>query len=88
MKRSTMLDRYKPFVGEDLLAQIYQAAEPLSGLRILHVNTTAQGGGVAELLHALIPVMDELGINNTWQVISLDDTSNLFTASRRSPARY
>jgi len=80
MKRSTLLDRYKPFVGEDLLAQIYQAAEPLSGLRILHVNTTAQGGGVAELLHALIPVMDELGIINTWQVISLDDTSNLFTA--------
>ncbi|TME57420.1 MAG: hypothetical protein E6I59_18250, partial [Chloroflexi bacterium] len=78
MKRSTMLDRYQRFVGEDLLERIYQAAEPLSGLRILHVNTTAQGGGVAELLHALIPVMDELGINNTWQVISLDDTSNLF----------
>ncbi len=80
MKRSTMLDRYQRFVGEDLLERIYHAAEPLSGLRILHVNTTAQGGGVAELLHALIPVMDELGINNTWQVISLDDTSNLFTA--------
>jgi trehalose synthase len=80
VKRSTMLDRYQRFVGEDLLERIYHAAEPLSGLRILHVNTTAQGGGVAELLHALIPVMDELGINNTWQVISLDDTSNLFTA--------
>lgn len=80
MKRSTMLDRYKRFVGEDLLERIYQAAEPLRGLRILHVNTTAQGGGVAELLHALIPVMDELGIINTWQVIPLDDTSNLFTA--------
>src|SRR6266516_3694242 len=77
MKRSTMLDRYQPFVGEDLLAQIYQAAEPLRGLRILHVNTTAQGGGVAELLHALIPVMDELGILNTWQVIPLDDAYNV-----------
>jgi trehalose synthase len=80
LKRSTMLDRYKRFVGEDLLERIYHAAEPLSGLRILHVNTTAQGGGVAELLHALIPVMDEIGIINTWQVIPLDDASNLFTA--------
>jgi len=75
-----MLDRYQRFVGEDLLERIYRAAEPLSGLRILHVNTTAQGGGVAELLHSLIPVMDELGIINTWQVITLDEASNLFTA--------
>src|SRR5436309_1121323 len=75
-----MLDRYQRFVGEDLLERIYHAAEPLSGLRILHVNTTAQGGGVAELLHSLIPVMDELGIINTWQVITLDEASNLFTA--------
>jgi trehalose synthase len=80
LKRSTLLDRYKRFVGEDLLERIYQAAESLTGLRILHLNTTAQGGGVAELLHTLIPVMDELGIINNWQVIPLDDASNRFTA--------
>src|SRR5712692_11796336 len=79
MNRSARLDRYKRFVGEDLLSQIYQLAEPLAGLHILHVNTTAQGGGVAELLHALIPVMEELGIRHTWKVVPLDDASNRFT---------
>ena len=80
MKRSTLLDRYARFVGEDLLAQVYRVAESLAGLHVLHVNTTAEGGGVAELLHALIPLMEELGIRHTWKVIPLDVASNLFTA--------
>jgi trehalose synthase len=80
MRRSAQLDRYKRFVGEDLLSEIYHIAESLAGLHILHINTTAQGGGVAELLHALIPPMEELGIRNTWKVVPLDDASNRFTA--------
>jgi len=80
MRRSARLDRYKRFVGEDLLSEIYHIAESLAGLHILHVNTTAQGGGVAELLHALIPPMEELGIRHTWKVVPLDDASNQFTA--------
>ncbi|HKF38909.1 MAG TPA: glycosyltransferase [Ktedonobacteraceae bacterium] len=81
MSRSDRLDRYKRFVGEGLLSQIYHVAESLAGLHVLHVNTTAQGGGVAELLHALIPVMEELGIRHTWKVVPLDEASNRFTAS-------
>ncbi len=80
MKRSPQLDRYRRFVGEDLLEQIYRSAEQLAGLHVLHINTTAQGGGVAELLHVLIPLMNELGIEHTWKVISLDEASNRFTA--------
>jgi len=80
LKRSSQLDQYKRFVGEDVLAQIYRAAESLAGLHVLHVNTTAQGGGVAELLHSLIPLMDELGIPHSWKVIPLDEASNLFAA--------
>ncbi len=80
MKRSPRLDRYKRFVGEELLDHIYNAAASLAGLHVLHVNTTAQGGGVAELLHALLPVMDELGIKHTWKVVPLDDASNRFEA--------
>src|SRR6266571_3279851 len=80
LKRSPQLDRYKRFVEEDLLSQIYDAAESLAGLHVLHVNTTAQGGGVVELLHVLIPLMQELGIKHTWKVIPLDEASNLFAA--------
>ncbi len=80
MKRSTQLDRYRRFVGEEVLAHIYRAAEPLAGLHVLHVNTTAEGGGVAELLQSLLPLMEELGIPHTWKVIPLDEASNLFAA--------
>jgi len=67
-------------VGEEVLAQIYHLAEPLAGLQVLHINTTAQGGGVAELLQSLIPLMDEMGIPHKWEVLSLDEPSNLFAA--------
>ena len=80
MRRSPLLDRYARFVGEDVLAQIYRAVESVAGLHVLHVNTTAQGGGVAELLQGLVPLMQELGIPHTWKVITLDEDMNRFTA--------
>jgi trehalose synthase len=80
LKRSPQLDHYKDLVGEEVLAQIYGAAESLAGLHVLHVNTTAEGGGVAELLHSLLPLMEELGIPHTWKVIPLDEDSNLLAA--------
>jgi trehalose synthase len=63
-----------------MLARIYRAAESLAGVSVLHVNTTAHGGGVAELLESLLPLMDELGIPHSWKVIPLDEASNLFDA--------
>jgi trehalose synthase len=80
MKRSSQLDQYERLVGNDLLSHIYQAAEHLAGLHVLHINTTARGGGVAELLEALIPLMEELGMKHARTVIPLDEASNLFTA--------
>jgi trehalose synthase len=67
-------------MGEDVLARIYSAAESLAGVSVLHVNTTAQGGGVAELLESLLPLMVELDIPHSWKVIPLDEASNLFDA--------
>ncbi len=80
MRRSPRLDRYRRFVGEELLSHIYDVAASLAGLHILHYNTTAKGGGVAELLNSLLPVMEELGIEHTWKVIPLDEASERFTA--------
>ncbi len=80
MKRSPLLDRYVQFVGEDMLANISRVAESLSGLHVLHINTTRHGGGVAELLEALLPLMEELGIPHTWDVLALDETENRFAA--------
>ena len=80
MKQSPLLDRYAPFVSEEMLARVYHAAEPLVGLQVEHINTTRHGGGVAELLEALLPVMEELGIPHTWEVITLNDAENRFAA--------
>lgn len=74
------LDRYKELVGEDCIAKIYQTAQALRGLHIRHFNTTAEGGGVAEILKVLVPLMEELGIKHTWDIVPLDPSSNYFTA--------
>lgn len=80
MMKSSRLDRYKELVDASLIDQIYEVAHSLAGLRVLHINTTAQGGGVAEILQELIPLMQELGIQHDWKVIPLDDASGCFTA--------
>jgi len=80
MKNSPLLDRYKGLVSASLLTQTYEVAHSLAGLHVLHVNTTAQGGGVAEILTDMLPLVEELGIHHDWKVISLDEASGSFTA--------
>lgn len=80
MKRSPRLDQYEQFVGKELLDRIYQIAKSLAGLHVIHFNTTAHGGGVAELLQELVPLMQELEIKHTWKVVPLDDASSRLTA--------
>ncbi len=80
MISSPLLDRYKDIVGESLIDQIYEVARSLAGLRVLHLNTTAQGGGVAEILNELLPLMNDLGIQHNWKVVPLDESSGYFTA--------
>jgi trehalose synthase len=80
MNRSLLLDRYQGIVDASVIEQIYEAARSLAGLHVLHVNTTAQGGGVAEILQELLPLVEELGIHHTWKVVPLDEASGYFTA--------
>ena len=80
MKTSPRLDQYARYVPDDVLARVYHTAESLAGLRVLHINTTARGGGVAELLQALIPLMEELGIMHDRLIVPLDQRSNQFAS--------
>ncbi|MDP9295157.1 MAG: glycosyltransferase [Actinomycetota bacterium] len=48
-------------------------AKPLAGARILHLNSTAFGGGVAELLHTQLPLLSDLGLDATWAVMQGSD---------------
>jgi len=60
-------------VGDDQIDRIRELAAPLQGARVLHVNATAYGGGVAELLATHIPLLRNVGVNAEWQVIHGSD---------------
>src|SRR6201998_4778500 len=60
---------YASLVGRPLVDEIRDRAERLKGKRILHVSATAFGGGVAEILNTLVPLMRDVGLDCEWQVI-------------------
>lgn len=63
------LSDYASIVGRELIDEIRALAERLAGRRILHVSATAFGGGVSEILYALVPLMIDVGIDCEWHVI-------------------
>jgi trehalose synthase len=60
---------YATIASRGLMDQIRGLAEPLAGKRVLHLSATAFGGGVAEILYTLIPLMREAGLETEWRVI-------------------
>lgn len=63
------IDAYAPITGKDVIEQLRQLAEPLKGMKVVHVNSTRMGGGVAEILHKMVPLMNDLGLETSWEVI-------------------
>src|SRR5438105_9427822 len=66
------IDWYRGSAGEERIAQLRTLAAPLRGVRILHVNATPYGGGVAEMLFSEIPLLRDLGLRADWRVITGD----------------
>ena len=64
-----ILDDYVPIVGRGIIDDLRLAAEKLNGKTVQMVNSTAVGGGVAEILNRMVPLLNELGINTKWDVI-------------------
>jgi trehalose synthase len=60
---------YTHLAGRPLIQEIRDMAEDLKGLRVLHLSATAFGGGVAEILYTLIPLMADVGLEAEWQVM-------------------
>jgi len=67
-----ILNHYGPIVGANVIDHLRQLAEPLQGMKVVHVNSTREGGGVAEILHRLIPLKQELGLDASWEIVSGD----------------
>jgi trehalose synthase len=68
-----LLADYASLASRGLMEQIKSLAEPLAGKRILHLSATPFGGGVAEILYTLVPLMRDAGLDAEWRVIHGED---------------
>ena len=75
------LNDYRDIVGDKTVNSIYGAAEPLAGKYVGHLNSTHYGGGVAEILNTLVPLMNDVGINAGWRV--LKGSPEFFTVTKK-----
>ncbi|MGW8161628.1 MAG: glycosyl transferase family 1, partial [Desulfobulbales bacterium] len=65
-----MVAAYRDVTSATVIHHLEQLAAPLKGARVLHINSTRKGGGVAEILHKLIPLKQALGIKADWEIIT------------------
>jgi len=70
---TAFLESYATVAGEDVIRHLRQLSAPLKGMRVVHINSTREGGGVAEILTKLVPFKQELGIEARWEVIEGDE---------------
>ncbi|OCC15373.1 Trehalose synthase, nucleoside diphosphate glucose dependent [Dissulfuribacter thermophilus] len=75
-----LLEQYNQVAGKEVVEHLKQLAEPLRGMKVVHVNSTRQGGGVAELLRKIVPMMEALGLDARWEVI--EGTNRFFQCTK------
>lgn len=63
------LEKYRGVIPDNLFAQINDLAKNFRGLKVVHINATPRGGGVAEILKSLVPLMKGIGIAAEWYTI-------------------
>ena len=68
----SLVDGYRAIVGAEPIRLLEGLARRLRGRRVVMVSSTATGGGVAEILHRLVRLMNELGIPTVWEVMPGD----------------
>ena len=66
---SDRLEDYGRIVGSQVIDELLMLADRVRHLRLQHINSTSVGGGVAEILTRLVPLLRDLGIDTTWDVI-------------------
>lgn len=67
---ANFLEQYKEIVGAEIIYELHQMARVLKGIKIVHVNSTKLGGGVAEILTTMTQLTKALGIETHWEIIN------------------
>ncbi|MDP3991827.1 MAG: glycosyltransferase [Candidatus Colwellbacteria bacterium] len=64
------INKYRRVVGAEVIGGLKSFSRPLKGKRVVHINSTANGGGVAEILISLVPLQRSLGVDSRWFVVN------------------
>ncbi len=67
------VDDYGPIIGTGEIEEMRALARRLEGRTAKMVNSTAVGGGVAEILNRLVPLLQDIGLPTRWEVITGGD---------------
>ncbi len=83
---------YRSSAGAEIVEGLRELAAPLAGARVLHVNATPYGGGVAEILRSEIPLLRDLGLVADWKIVGGDQdfftvTKSIHNALQGAPIR-
>jgi trehalose synthase len=70
----SILEKYQVLLGKSIMQKLEKKARDFTNKSVLHVNSTKFGGGVAEILHNMIPLMNELGIITKWDTFTAPDS--------------
>lgn len=87
------IEDYRSVVGNPVIEDLHVMAERLKGRVVKNINSTAVGGGVAEILNRMVPLLKELGVHAQWDVIRGDDkffelTKRMHNALHGAPAEF
>ena len=75
------INDYTKIVGKEIIDGLYIIAEKLKGFKIQNINSTAVGGGVAEILSRMMPLLKQLDVDSRWDVIKGDEKFFAITKS-------
>jgi len=67
--KRTDINNYRELAGHETVDRILKKAETLKGKKIIHINSTYSGGGVAELLSSLVLIMNGVGLRADWRLL-------------------
>ena len=74
------LKEYQKVVGKDIIKKIFQKIKPISKKHLLCISSTYRGGGVAEILNAIVPLFNEFGLMLGWRI--LHGSADFFTITK------
>lgn len=75
-----ILEKYEKIVGSEIVNELKQMAQILQGAKILHVNSTRAGGGVAEILSMMVQLSNAVGVKTSWE--TLEGTPEFFRCTK------